>query len=206
MATERERCFARKPGFTAVLLHGTLCDRRSLEPLRAAMPEWFAGVAYSRRHHWPDPPPDTRLGASATVHEEDAATVCRRLGDPAHLIGHSYGAALALRLTVYHPTLVRSAVLVEPAASWLITGSPEARERARMEAAARAQLRRGEVASAVQLFFDWVTGSQDAAARLPPYVKRVAIENIGAWRAQLEGSPDPPVTAGQLAGVRIPCL
>jgi len=43
-----------------------------------------------------------------------AAEVARSLGAPVHLLGHSYGGAIALRLAITHPGLVRTLALVEP--------------------------------------------------------------------------------------------
>src|SRR6185295_19515108 len=37
-------------------------------------------------------------------------------GEPAHLVGHSYGGLIALRVALDHPRLVRSIALYEPVA------------------------------------------------------------------------------------------
>src|SRR5512138_3457520 len=38
------------------------------------------------------------------------------LGEPVHLVGHSYGGAVALHIALTRPELVRSLTLIEPAA------------------------------------------------------------------------------------------
>jgi pimeloyl-ACP methyl ester carboxylesterase len=53
-------------------------------------------------------------GAANTLHV-DAAAVARLAGaGPLHLVGHSYGAAVALQVALRHPERVRSLTLYEP--------------------------------------------------------------------------------------------
>jgi len=47
---------------------------------------------------------------------ELVAGLARELGEPVHLVGHSYGGAVALRMVATVPELVRSLVVVEPQA------------------------------------------------------------------------------------------
>lgn len=59
---------------------------------------------------------DGRRGETATL-AADAAAVLRGLGDDApafHLVGHSYGGAVALRIALDHPERVLSLTLIEP--------------------------------------------------------------------------------------------
>lgn len=56
------------------------------------------------------------VAGGGTVLEQDAAQVAAIAAahGPVHVVGHSYGAAVALRLALGHPWLVRSMVLYEP--------------------------------------------------------------------------------------------
>jgi len=61
------------------------------------------------RPPWPGP-------GALTIDDqvELAATLAARLGAPVHVCGHSYGGAVALRLAITRPELVRTLALVEP--------------------------------------------------------------------------------------------
>lgn len=59
-----------------------------------------------------------RWGGDAPLEHEDEAELIRALmetlGGPAHLVGHSYGGGIAMRLAVEHPAGLRSLTLIEP--------------------------------------------------------------------------------------------
>lgn len=47
-------------------------------------------------------------------HAATTAQALATIGEPTHLIGHSFGGTVALRLAIEHPNLVRSLTLIEP--------------------------------------------------------------------------------------------
>lgn len=94
-------------------------------------------------------------------------------GRPVHLVGHSYGGALALHLARTRPWRVRSLTLFEPVAFHLLRGGDEQDLAALYEIAAVATavagaLTRGDRAAAAQRFVDYWNGAGCWQALSPP--------------------------------------
>ncbi len=51
--------------------------------------------------------------------------VIREIGTPVHLVGHSYGGGVALKIAREHPELVLSLTLIEPSCFHLLAGDPQ---------------------------------------------------------------------------------
>jgi len=121
-------------------------------PLAACMPG-CATVRYVRN------PARVDRGFAPLTIGEDAA-VCARLMDhlgwrTAHVVGHSYGALLALRLCIDDPGRVRSLVLLEPA----LRDIPSADRVVAELAPAIEAYRRGDRPTAVDRFLQAVCGA-----------------------------------------------
>jgi len=108
-------CIDQGTGATVILLHGGMGDMGSWPHQVRTLSTSHRVVAYSRRHNSPNrnAAPD---GAHCLDHDiEDLLALqdVLRTG-PAHLVGTSYGALVALAFAVRHPGKVRSLVLAEP--------------------------------------------------------------------------------------------
>jgi pimeloyl-ACP methyl ester carboxylesterase len=119
--------------------------------------DWLPGLATLHYHRRPPQLPDGGF-APLTV-AADAAT-CAGLLDhlgwaSAHVVGHSYGAIVALQLARDAPDRVRTLTLLEPAARGVST-SPEA---AAALGPVFAAYRNGDRAAAVDLFLGIVCGA-----------------------------------------------
>jgi pimeloyl-ACP methyl ester carboxylesterase len=104
---------------------------------------------------------------------DDAALVLpllERVG-AAHLIGHSYGGAVALKLASHHRDLVRSVTAYEPVLfRWLLRDSVGIRQLRDLLAVAegmRSHVARGDGASAAKSFVEYWTGV-DGWRHMPP--------------------------------------
>ena len=99
-------------GELVVFLHGTATDYRVWEPLRRALGDDVRFVAYSRRHHAPNRPPDA--GASYTVkqHAADLVGLIHALGEKrAHVVAVSLAARTAAYAAMRYPGTIRSLTL-----------------------------------------------------------------------------------------------
>ena len=107
-----ERAAEREP---LVLIHGAWTDHATWSRLVEPLARSFRVIAYDRRGH-----SRSSRGAAAPTrrrHEDDLAALIEALDcAPAHLVGTSYGAMIALALAGRRPELVRSVVAHEPPA------------------------------------------------------------------------------------------
>lgn len=102
-------------GVPVVFVHGTTGDLRWAAPHAQALAEHFRAISYSRRFHHPNSPPQEGDEYSLSTHVADLSSLIEELvAGPVHVVGHSYGAYVALGLAVDRPDLVRSLTLGEP--------------------------------------------------------------------------------------------
>jgi pimeloyl-ACP methyl ester carboxylesterase len=98
-------------GDPLVLMHGGLVDARSFEPNLGALAERFRVYTPERRGHGhtPDVPGPITYQSMA---EDTIAFLEAVVGEPAHLVGHSDGAFIAMLAGMQRPELVKRLVLI----------------------------------------------------------------------------------------------
>lgn len=159
-------------GQPVVLLHCSAASGAQWQPLRAVLAPRFRAAApdlygYGAGAAWPGPGPLTLAAEAAPV-----AALIERCGEPVHLVGHSYGGAVALRLALDHPERLRSLTLIEPVAFHLLrAGEPGDRalfgEIARLADAVGRAVADGAPEAGMARFVDFWNG-EGAWARLAP--------------------------------------
>lgn len=135
--------------------------------------------------------------------------VFARAGDPFMLIGHSYGAAVALIAAVGRPQRVRALALYEPTLFALLDAeSPPPNDAdgiREVVAAATAALDAGDRPGAARRFIDYWMG-EGAWDRMPEQRQgpiAASVANLRGWANALLGEPTP---LGAFAGLSIPVL
>jgi pimeloyl-ACP methyl ester carboxylesterase len=151
-------------GETVVLLHSSASSGAQWRSLCALLAGRFAALApdlygYGASDPWPGLAPMTLVDEVAPLE----ALLARRPG-PVHLVAHSYGGAVALRLALQSPARLRSLTLVEPVAFHLLRcgGAAERALYAEILALARgvaAALGSGAYWSAMERFVDYWNGA-----------------------------------------------
>jgi pimeloyl-ACP methyl ester carboxylesterase len=201
-------------GPDVVLVHGALGDYRQWEAVGGVLSRSYRVIALSRRFHWPNPPPPPPPadGVHYTFEEQssDLKAFLQSLGRPVHLVGHSYGAGVALLTALGHPNLVRSLTLVEPPFGSLVPPSApgfagELASRDSMIAALLASVQAGEVERAAVALIDWAEGRPGGFRGLPQAIQeqlRTNAATIGPTYA----APAPRVTCEQVGALRLPVL
>lgn len=196
-------------GDPTVLIHGSLADRTTWEPVRARLAPSLTVLAYDRRGH------GESTGPPRTQPVQDDATDLAELLEtldlfPVHLIAHSYGSAVALRLAADRPEMVRSLMLHEPPFVRLLEDdpatAPEAERLGAELAAIRSLARSGRPEAAVRELLDALSGEEGSADRLSPESRKLLVRHVDRWVEEMD---DPEATypdAGVLSELLIPVL
>ena len=154
---------------TVVLVHSGGFTSRQWKKLGAALDPDFNVIApdllgYGTSGPWPDGEP---------FHfRQDLAFLESRFEGPAHVVGHSYGGFLALKLALARPELVRSLALYEPVAFGILDDVDDADARAAF-ADLKMQWEPGASGADeewLQQFIEWWNGP-GAWSRLPEETK-----------------------------------
>jgi pimeloyl-ACP methyl ester carboxylesterase len=100
-----------------VLVHGAVSDSRVWEAQVEAFSDEFSVIAWDAPGcgQSADPPESFRLPEYA---DALAGLLAQLALEPAHVLGHSFGGALALELAQRHPVAVQSLILVGGYAGW----------------------------------------------------------------------------------------
>jgi len=196
-------------GDPTVLIHGSLVDRTSWAMVRPGLAQSLEVLTYDRRGHG-------ESSGSPRMHpvRDDATDLAELLEEinlyPVHVIAHSYGGAIALRLANDRPEMVRSLLLHEPPFVGLLEDdpatSPEAERLWSRTREIRAMVGAGPPEAAARAIVDAFSVDEGAWDRLPPDVRQVLVRNLDRWSEELA---DPDATRPErslLAELVIPVL
>jgi pimeloyl-ACP methyl ester carboxylesterase len=128
--------------------------------------------------------------------------------DPSVLIGHSFGATVALRLAIEQPSLVRALVLIEPVLFDAAAGTPAYAAHQASFVPFIAALERGDRQTAAQVFLSiWGDGSPWADLSVTTRARLTAqIPLIAAGAPALQGACHGTLAPGALEGLTCPVL
>ncbi|WP_217170118.1 alpha/beta fold hydrolase [Streptomyces sp. AC512_CC834] len=180
-------------GEPLVLVHGSWADRTDWAPLLdAGLPESFRVVAYDRRGHGgsgaaPEP-------GSRRQDEDDLATLLEEaVGEPAHVVGNSFGGSVTLGLAARRPELFRSVGVHEPPLLGVVADDPAAAGLLRPTvtgiASVVALIREGERERAARVFVNDVALGPGAWEEMPEEDRR-AVAALADTFADEQADPD----------------
>ncbi|MBX3637178.1 MAG: alpha/beta hydrolase [Rubrivivax sp.] len=143
--------------------------------------------------------------------DDEAALVLRLIegAGPVHLIGHSYGGAVALHLAVSRPAHVRSLAVFEPVLfGMLIQHEPQGeatREVIDVAEDMRRLIAQGEAAAAAERFVDYWSGA-GAWPQLPPPLQQAVASRIASVMQQFDVVFREQLPPARLARLNMPVL
>jgi len=210
-------------GEPLVLVHGSASDFRTWRRQQEKFANNYRVITYSRRYHWPNEQIPEEADYSMLEHVNDLQEVIQKMGaEPAHLVGHSYGAFLCLLLAIKEPALVRTLVLAEPPVITLfVSNTPKplellkllvTRPRTAMAvikfgakgmAPATAAAKHGDAIKAMRLFGRTILGQQFYQRLSESRLEQVDANSI---KAEFLGSGFAPLDPVQVRNVRAPTL
>ena len=191
-------------GDPVVFVHGALSDYRIWRNQIDTFAKNHRVIAYSRRFAWPNQQTVKDSSAlSFASHVKDLAELLKALKlEPAHLVGHSSGAVIALFIGMEHPELVRSLTLGEPPVMSLLPDDTSQNDVNPCPEVAEAFMN-NEPEKAVKL---WINSFTDFS-RLSPLDREMMMTNTPELRAIVFGKYFwPTVTCKDLEKIKTPVL
>lgn len=201
-------------GEAVVFIHGSPGDYRTWSKQIDAFAPSFRVIAYSLRNCFPN---RVERGLSANdslgTHVRDLAALLKALRiNHAHLVGESYGAAVALMTAIRHPHIVRSLVLAAPL---MVPPARDDRKADSLAASfvrsaivpARKAFRANNLKQGVRSVVDGYLGDDHGFDKLPGQVRSVMMQN--AEKVKLESAtrnPIPVIRCADAEKVDIPVL
>ena len=195
-------------GELVVFLHGTATDYRVWESLRRALADDVRFVAYSRRHHAPNRPPDA--GASYTVkqHAADLVGLIHALGEKrAHVVAVSLAARTAAYAAMRYPGTIRSVTLSD---GFLAMPTTDEGKRDFASSSARfdrlfAAIRSGSAQDAVSAYVD-LASPPDGWMQLPTVWKGYYLDNAHTLPMAVTDPTAREVDCSTLRTISVPVL
>jgi pimeloyl-ACP methyl ester carboxylesterase len=192
-------------GSTMVCIHSSASSSGQWRMLMEALSGRLRVVAmdlygYGRSPAWP--------GERELRLEDEIALIAPILESAGqfHLVGHSYGGLVALKLALSYPARVASLTLYEPTCFFLLTNDDSAR---REIEAVRDETNwlvdASEYEAAAQHFVAYWTGS-GAWPKLPEAARLTIINSMGKIRFEWATAFDPSFPIDQISALKMPVL
>lgn len=166
-------------GEPLALAHGSWVDALGWSFIVPKLAESYRVLSYDRRGHSRSGRPE----GQGSVHEdaEDLGALLEALDlSPAHVVTHSSGGNIALRLAAKRPELFRSLCCHQPPL-WDLLESPEDRklheQGARTEEAVGERIAQGDDEGGARQFAEEVFGPGSWETALPPEIKTIFVQN-----------------------------
>jgi non-heme chloroperoxidase len=180
-----------------IFIHGGLDDYRCWQFQVDSFSRKYRTISYSRRFAYPNKWIGNVL-TDNTIEDnaKDLAELIRKLDlAPAHLVGASYGAFIALYCVSKNPELAKTMVLNEPPIMEFLATSPikedvELLHRfiAHVQRPSQDAFKRGDFEKGVQVFMDTIMNMENFFEKLPEEGKQYLMDNAKSLESELESA------------------
>jgi len=180
-----------------IFIHGGLDDYRCWQYQLDSFSSKYRTISYSRRFAYPNKwignvVQDNTIEDNA----KDLAELIRKLDlAPAHLVGASYGAYIALYCASKNPELAKTMVLNEPPIMQFLARSPIKEDvellqrfRTRVQSPNQDASKRGDFRKAAQVAIDGIMEIESFFEKLPEEDKQYLIDNVKSLESELESA------------------
>ncbi|MDN6857317.1 alpha/beta hydrolase [Pseudomonas sp. CAN2814] len=199
-------------GAPLVLVHGSLCDYRYWQAQVEALAARYRVIVPSLRHYFPEQWNGEGKGFTTQQHVEDLLELIDQLPGPVHLLGHSRGGNICLRVALAAPRKLLSLTLADPGGDFAddvftavnIEAPVSPVERNQFRQQALQMIRAGQVEEGLQLFVDTVSGA-GVWSRSSRQFREMATANAMTLVGQV-ADHQVPINHQQLAQLQLPVL
>ena len=196
-------------GETLVLVHGSWSNRNNWLPVVADLARSFRVVTYDRRDYG-----RSQRGAGGTRRdqEDDLAALIEHVGggEPANLVGTSFGGSIAVGLATRRPDLVRRLAVHEPPLLALVGHDPELWPELESVGAAMgavlARIGRGDAAGAAEEFVERIAFEPGTWEQLPEPIRATMVDSAQAVLGEQQDPMWALVEPSTLAWIACPVL
>jgi pimeloyl-ACP methyl ester carboxylesterase len=171
-------------GLPLVLVHGSWGDHHNWDAVVPGLARSLRVFTYDRRGH----SQSERLPTQGSIEEDVAdlaAFITTNTLTPAHVVGNSFGAAIAVKLAASQPELFATLSLHEPPLIGMIGDDPMfpvVRERI---GAVLTTLRSGDAEAGARQFVETVAFGAGMWEKLPPSQRQTFIFNAPTWMDEM---------------------
>ena len=205
---ERRAAYVREAGagVPLVCIHASASSSGQWRPLMDRLAGRFRMLAVDlygsgKSPDWPADRPLTLADEVALLEP-----MLESLGDRFHLIGHSYGGAVALKAALAGPWRLRSLILFEPVLFGLLNGhDPAQREITAVRDDTIAAVDRGDLATAGARFVDYWTGA-GAWAGMPDARRSLVATAMRKVKSEWHAAFEEPARLSDFGALDVPTL
>lgn len=198
-------------GAAVVLIHCSTASGKEWNSLCESLAGRFRCVATDQWHcggsdPWPGREPFSLAGEAAPILQ-----LIDRAGTPVHLVGHSYGGGVAMRIARERPGMIRSLTLIEPSVFHLLGSAGAEPERAlyreisKIADGVRRAVSDGDFWGGMGVFTDYWNG-EGSWQRLPQDVRAKLSQRLYKVMLDFKALFEEPAELADYAALNAPCL